>query len=321
VTAAGWLAFLTNLLAAGVARGTPLLLATLGEILAERAGVMNLGLEGLMLLGAVAGFGAAHATGSVTLGLLAGTGAGAALALVHALVTVTLKADQVVSGLALAFVGAGLSSVLGAPLVEVRQAGAQAGALAIPLLSQIPLLGQVFFNQGAVVYLSLLLVPLCWVFLARTRPGLHLKAVGEHPAAADSLGVSVTATRYLYVTLGGALAGMAGASLSVAITPGWVDGMTAGQGWVAVGLVIFARWDPFRAALGAWLFGTLRRLPLDLQGLPAAPWLHDPNLAYFLNMLPYAFTVLVLVAGARKAASGRSMGPAALGRPFTRGER
>ena len=321
MTAGEALAFVTNLAAAGVLRGAPILLATLGEIVTERAGVLNLGLEGLMLLGAMAGFGVAHASGSAVLGLVAGGLAAAALSLVHALVTVTLRADQVVSGLALSFLGAGVASVLGAPLVEVRQAVTTLPSLDVPLLSSLPFVGPVLFAQSVVVYLALALVPALWAFLRFTRPGLNVVAVGEHPAAADSLGVRVGLTRTLAVLVGGLLAGLGGASLSLAVTPGWVDGMTAGQGWIAVALVIFARWDPWRAALGAWLFGTIRRLPLDLQGLADVPLFQDPSVGFFLNMLPYLFTIAVLVAGSREAVRRRLGAPAALGKPFERGRR
>jgi len=313
--------FLTNLLAAGVARGTPILLATLGEIVTERSGVLNLGLEGLMLVGAMSAFGVAHVTGSAALGVLAGTAAGGLLAALHALVTVALRADQVVSGLALAFLGGGLAAVLGAPLVEVRQAVDTLPVVAIPGLSDLPLLGPVLFAQNVMVYLALALVPLVAAFLRYTRAGLHLLAVGEHPAAADSLGVRVGRVRAVAVVVGGLFAGLAGASLSLAVTPGWVDGMTAGQGWIAVALVIFARWDPWRAALGAGLFGVLRRLPLDLQGQDGLAFFQDPGVGFFLNMLPYLATVAVLVAGSRQAVRRRLGAPAALGQPFERGRR
>ena len=313
--------FLMHLLAAGIARGTPLLFATLGEIHAERAGVINLGVEGMMLTGAMAGFAAAHATGSATLGVLAGMAAAAGLSLLYAFAVITLRADQVVSGLALTFTGAGLASVYGAPLVEVRQAVAQVPAVRVPLLDDIPFVGPILFQQNLLVYVGLLLTVLSAVFFRVTRHGLHVRAVGEHPLAADSLGVSVVRIRYVSVVYGGLLAGLGGASLSLAITPGWVDGMTAGQGWIAVGLVIFAGWSPLRAALGAYLFGTIRRLPLDLQGLQGIPALQNPALGYFLNMLPYLFTILVVVAASKSTRLRRIGAPSALGRPFVRGER
>ena len=315
------LVFLVNLLAAGVARGTPILFATLGEIFAERAGVLNLGVEGMMLMGAMTGFGVAHVTGNPWAGVIAGMLAAGVLSLLHAFVVITLRADQVVSGLALTFFGTGLSAVLGAPLVEIRQAIARIPNLDIPLLDRIPILGPALFQQNVVVYIGFILVPLAWFLLQRTRPGLHLRAVGEHPAAADALGINVYAVRYFYVFVGGLLAGLAGASLSLAITPGWIEGMTAGQGWIAVGLVIFAGWAPLRAAFGSYLFGAIRRLPLDLQGIPSLPLFRNPNLGYFMNMLPYAFTIIVLIIGSREAMRKRLGAPAALGVPYVREER
>lgn len=317
--ASGALTFVENLLRAGVARGTPLLFATLGEVFAERAGVLNLGVEGMMLLGAASGFGVAHLTGSAVAGLVCAMAAGALLALVHAAVTVSLAADQVVSGLGLGFFGAGLASVIGADLVGLadvpRLPALDAGAAA-----RIPLIGPVLLAQNVVVYLGFALLPLCWLYLHRTRAGLKLRAVGENPAAADAHGIGVARVRHAHVALGGALAGLGGAALSLAITPGWVDGMTSGQGWIAVDLVIFGRWDPLRAGLGAYLFGAIRRLPLDLQGVQSLPLFRNPNLGYFLDMLPYLFTVVVLVL-ASTSRRGRRGAPAALGLPFVRGER
>jgi simple sugar transport system permease protein len=312
------LALLINLLAAGVRSGTALLLASIGEIFAERAGVLNLGLEGMMLMGAMTAFDIAHRTGNPWLGLLAAAGVGGLLALLHAFVTVTLRADQVVSGLALTFLGTGLSAVLGAPLVEVRQAP-RLPNLPIPGLAQLPVLGPIFFQHNVIVYIGFLLAPLAWFYIYRTRGGLELRAIGEYPAAADVLGINVYAQRYTYVILGGLLAGISGAALSLAITPLWIEGLTAGQGWIAVGLVIFAGWDPVRAALGSYLFGAIRRLPLDLQNLSF--FLSNPHYGYFMNMLPYLFTIMVLVIGARTALRQRVGAPAALGSPYVREER
>jgi general nucleoside transport system permease protein len=312
------LTLLINLIAAGVRSGTAILLATLGEIFAERAGVLNLGVEGMMLMGAMSAFGVSFATGNPWLGLLAGAGVGALLALLHALIVVTLRGDQVVSGLALTFLGTGLSAVLGAPLVEVRQAP-RLPAFPIPVLAEVPILGPILFQHNVVIYLGFLLVPLAWLYLYRTRRGLELRAIGEFPAAADVLGVNVLLQRYVYVMLGGLLAGLGGAALSLAITPLWIEGLTAGQGWIAVGLVIFAGWDPVRAAIGSYLFGAIRRLPLDLQNLSF--FLQNPQYGYFMNMLPYLFTIFVLVVGARSALRRRLGAPAALGIPYVREER
>lgn len=312
------LIILVNLLAAGVRSGTAILLATVGEIFAERAGVLNLGVEGMMLMGAMTAFGVAHQTGNPWLGLLAAAAVGGGLALLHGLVVITLRGDQVVSGLALTFLGTGLSAVLGAPLVEVRQAP-RLPTVPIPGLAELPILGPILFQHNVIVYLGFLLVPCAWFYIYRTRPGLTLRALGEHPAAADAMGVNVYAQRYFYVMLGGLLAGMSGAALTLAITPLWIEGITAGQGWIAVGLVIFAGWNPLQAAVGSYLFGAIRRLPLDLQNL--AFFLQNPHYGYFMNMLPYLFTIIVLVIGSRAALRRRLGAPAALGIPYVREER
>lgn len=311
-------ALVVSILAAGIRSGTAVLFATIGEVFAERSGVLNLGVEGMMLMGAMTAYGVAYAAGNPWVGLLAAVAVGGLLALLHAFVTVTLRADQVVSGLALTFLGAGMSSVLGAPLVEVRQAP-RLPSFPIPLLSDLPVLGPIFFQHNVIVYMGFVLIPLAWCAIYRTRAGLELRAIGEAPAAADVLGVNVFRQRYVYVVLGGMLAGMGGAALSLAATPLWIEGMTAGQGWIAVGLVIFAGWNPVRAALGAYLFGAIRRLPLDLQNW--AFFLRYPSYGYFMNMLPYLFTVIVLVIGSREALRRHVGAPAALGTPYVREER
>lgn len=311
-------AMIVSLIAAGIRSGTPILYASIGEVFAERSGVLNLGVEGMMLMGAMAAYGTAYMTGNAWIGLLVAAGAGGLMALLHAFVTVTLRADQVVSGLALTFVGIGLSAVLGAPFVEVKQVP-RLPAFDIPVLADIPILGQILFQHNIIVYLGFLLTPLAWYYIYRTRPGLELRAIGEYPAAADVQGINVALQRYLYVSLGGVLAGIGGASLSLAITPLWLENMTAGIGWIAVGLVIFAGWNPVRAALGSYLFGAIRRLPLDLQVLPL--FLRNPTWGYFTNMLPYLFTIIVLIIGSREAMRRRVGAPAALGQPYVREER
>lgn len=312
------LAVLVSLLASGIRTGTSILFATIGEIFAERAGVLNLGVEGMMILGAMSAYGVAHLTGNAWMGLLAAALVGGILALLHAYVTVTLHADQVVSGLALTFVGTGLASVVGAPLVNVAQAP-RLPSLPIPLLADIPILGPIFFNHNVIVYIGFLLIPLAWFYINRTRPGLELRAVGEYPAAADVQGINVFALRYFYVFMGGLLAGVGGAALTLAVSPRWIEGITSGQGWIAIGLVIFAQWDPVRAAVGSYLFGAIRRLPLDLQNVGI--FLRNPALGYFTNMLPYLFTVIVLIIGSRAAMRRRMGAPAALGQPYVREER
>jgi len=314
-------------LQAGVASGTVLLFATIGEIFSERAGVLNLGVEGMMLFGAMSAYAVAVASGNPWLAILVAMLAAGLLSQLHAFIVITLQSDQVVSGLALTFVGTGLSLVLGEGLSKAG-AGALVPKASIPLLEAIPLLGPIFFaNQSVLVYLGYLLVPLTWYYIYRTRAGMDLRAIGEYPAAADSVGINIYRLRYFYVFVGGMLAGLAGATISLAISPGWFSELTTGgQGWIAVGLVIFAQWNPLRAAFGAYAFGALRRLILDVQGPKllfglANPFFFNPYLGFFLQMLPYAFTIAILVLGSREAARKRLGAPAALGTPYVRGER
>ncbi|MCX6081472.1 MAG: ABC transporter permease [Chloroflexi bacterium] len=315
------------ILQAGVTSGTVLLFATLGELFAERSGVLNLGVEGMMLIGAMSAFSVAIKTGNPWLGVLVGMLVAGIISQVHAYIVIALHADQVVSGLALTFLGTGISLVFGEGLSKAGTVSLLP-VFSIPLLSQIPLLGTIFFNnQSIMVYLGYLMTPLAWYYINRTRPGLHLRAVGEYPSAADALGINVFRLRYIYVFVGGAMAGLAGATISLAISPGWFSELTtAGQGWIAVGLVIFAQWDPFRAMLGSYAFGALRRLILDIQGPTmifglANPFFYNTYLGFFLQMLPYAFTVIVLILGSREAMRKRVGAPAALGTPYIRGER
>ncbi len=315
------------ILHAGIASGTVLLFATLGAIFSERAGVMNLGVEGMMLIGAMSAFSVTVSTGNGWLGLVVAMLAAALLALLHGVVTIHFQADQVVSGLALTFLGTGLSLVLGEGL-------SKAGAInllprfSIPGLAAIPWLGPIFFDdQSIMVYIGYVMLPLAWYYINYTRPGLHLRAVGENPTAADAMGIPVYALRYGYVLLGGALAGLAGGTISLAVSPGWFSELTtSGQGWIAVGLVIFAQWDPWRAAFGSYAFGALRRLILDIQAPQVLlgfnnPFYYNPYYGFFLAMLPYAFTIVVLVLGSRQAIRRRIGAPAALGVPYVRGER
>ncbi len=315
MTLAALLALGVTILFGALVSGTPLLFATVGEIMAERSGVMNLGLEGLMLIGAMSGFAAWFHTGSLWLGLLAGTLCGGLLALVHAYITITLQADQVVSGLAVTFLGTGLSSIFGAPYVGVRAP--------TPLAMVVPVLDRVDLQQVALVLVGLAVTPLIGYYLYHTRPGLNLRSVGEYPAAADSLGINVVGTRYLYVIFGGLMSGLGGAAMSLITDPGWVDGKTSGLGWIAVGLVIFAAWDPVRGLGVAYFFGLLRRLPLDLQN-PALPFIstaNNPSLGRIMDMLPYLGTIFILILGSREAMRRRLGAPAALGVPYVRGQR
>lgn len=318
--------FLINIIEAGLRTGTPLLFATLGELITERAGILNLGVEGMMLVGALTGFAVAYGTGNPWIGVLAAMLASGGISLLHAFVSITLRGDQVVSGLALTFVGTGLTSVLGASYVQIRDVP-RLPILPIPFLNDIPVIGPTVLyplfgeKQNIIFFIGLLLVPAVWFWIERTRPGLHLRAIGEKPAAADAVGINVGALRYFYVFVGGTFAGLAGASLSLAVTPLWIDEMTAGQGWIAVGLVIFAGWNPWRALLGAYIFGALRRLPLDLQAIAWLPFASNPILGVWLNMIPYLFTILALVFSSREAVRKRLGAPAALATPYVRGER
>ncbi len=316
------------ILHAGVASGTVLLFATVGAIFNERAGVINLGVEGMMLIGAMTAFSISVSTGNGWLGLLLAMLVAGLLALLHGLVTIHFQADQVVSGLALTFLGTGLSLVFGEGLSKAGAINNILPRVTVPLLANIPFLGPIFFDDHSIlVYLGYLLVPLVWFYINRTRPGLHLRAVGESPTAADAMGINVYRLRYLYVFVGGMLAGLAGGTISLAISPGWFSELTtSGQGWIAVGLVIFAQWDPWRAAFGSYAFGALRRLILDIQGPQvilgfANPFFYNPYWGYFLQMLPYAFTIVVLIIGSRDAVRKRLGAPAALGVPYVRGER
>ncbi len=317
----------TIILQAGIASGTVLLFATIGELFSERAGVLNLGVEGMMLIGAMSAFSTTIATGNPWLGVLVAMFFAGLISQIHAFIVITLQADQVVSGLSLTFLGAGISLVLGEGLSKAGTVSLLPN-FSIPLLTLIPIIGKIFFtNQSVLVYVGYLLVPLSWYYINRTRPGLHLRAVGEYPSAADALGINVFRMRYFYVFVGGMLAGLAGATISLAVSPGWFSELTTGgQGWIAIGLVIFAQWDPFRAAVGAYAFGALRRLILDIQGPTlllgfANPFYYNPYLGFFLQMLPYLFTVFVLVIGSREAMRKRIGAPAALGNPYIRGER
>jgi simple sugar transport system permease protein len=317
--------FLVLLLASAVLYGTPLLFAALGELLAERSGVLNLGVEGMMLLGAVMGFWAVQtvdASGGVPLAaaLFVAAAAGALMALIHAFLVITLRANQIVSGLALTiFAGvAGLSSYLGNDLgLSGVPADHEFVSLDVLGLADLPVIGPIVFGQSALVYLSWACVLVIGLYLARTRPGLNVRAVGESPAAADAMGINVTAYRYVHTLAGGALAGVGGACFSLQITPQWVTGLTGGAGWIAVALVIFAFWRADLCLVGAYLFGAFSALPFLLQ---ARGWLTEVPSEVF-TALPYVMTIVVLVAVSSGAAKRRLGAPAALGIPYVREER
>ncbi len=301
------------ILQAAVRSGTPILFVCIGEIYAERAGVLNVGLEGLMLVGAISGFYVSFTTGSAPLGVVAAAVAGGLFALIHAFATITLRADQIVSGLTLTILGTGISGFFGKPMIG--QVGPGFQRLEIPGLAQLPILGEVLFRQDAMVYLSFLLVPLAWWVMFKTHLGLAIRSVGESPGTADSLGVSVARVRYGCVVFGGAMAGVGGAYLSLAYTTMWIEQMSGGRGWITLALVIFAGWNPAKAFLGAYLFGGAEALQLRLQ----AVGLGIPT--YFLMMLPYVLTIAILVMASRASLKRRIGAPAALGLPYAREER
>jgi ABC-type uncharacterized transport system permease subunit len=273
--------------------------------------VINLGIEGMMLVGAVVGFLAMNESGSLVAGVGAALAAGALVASVHAFFSVTLKANQIISGLGITIAGTGLAAIIGRSVVGTP-ARTSFEDWDVPLLESIPGLGEILFRQHVLVYVALVLAPVVWWTLQRTRVGLHLRASGENPAAADAMGVPVARYRYGAVIFGGALAGLAGASLSLAESPGWSEGMTSGRGWIALALVIFATWDPLRVLLGAYFFGALDVLAFRAQiiGVDVNPTL--------LGMIPYVATILVLIAVTLVGASKRLGAPAALGVPFVR---
>jgi ABC-type uncharacterized transport system permease subunit len=302
-------AILVSILMTLVAASTPILLAALGELVTEKAGVLNLGVEGMMLCGAVAGFAVAFSTGSTMLGLLAAMMAGVATAMVFAVLTLSLTANQVATGLALTIFGIGASSLIGAGFVG--RTITRLGPLFPAALSEHPLL-RVVFGHDIVVYLSLALVLGVSLFLRRTRPGLILRAVGENDASAHAIGYPVIAIRYAAIAFGGALAGLGGAYFSLALTPMWADGLTAGRGWIALALVVFAAWKPGRLLLGAYLFGAV--MTLELQAKAAGiTWLAPELLA----MTPYLATVAVLTMMSLGRRAGRANAPACLGKPFS----
>jgi general nucleoside transport system permease protein len=312
---------LTSILTIAIVAGVSLVYATIGEIFTERAGILNLGVEGMMIMGAVTAFAAAVHSGSAWVGVLVALLVGGGMALIHAFLTISLRADQVVSGLALTLFGTGLSSFLGQRLGPggtplVGMIGPRFRSVSIPVLSDIPVIGPMLFNQDLLVYAMYLFVPLSWYFLYKTRPGLHLRAIGESPQTADALGVNVFKLRYSYTVIGGMLAGLGGAHLSLAYTPGWTEHLTGGRGWIAIALVIFATWDPLRAVAGAILFGGVNAIQFRLQAtgttIPSS----------LLNMLPYILTVVVLIAITWFESFRKRVGPpAALGLPYMREER
>lgn len=308
---------LISFLTAAIVAGTPLLFATIGEIITERSGNLNLGVEGMMLMGAVMGFMVGMMTGNPTLAILAAMIAGACGALIFAFLTITLRANQVVSGLTLTIFGTGFSNFVGQPLVG--QIAPESIRLffrpyTIPLLGNIPVIGPILFRQDVFVYLGYAAAILLGIYLYKTSRGLNLRAVGENPGAADAAGINVTIYKYVHTLLGGALCGLGGAYLSLVYVPAWQEGITAGRGWIAVALVIFATWNPFKALFAAYLFGGLDIVGFRIQGLGI-------NVSqYFIDMLPYVVTITVLVVVSMKKSKEKAP-PKGLGNAYFREER
>ncbi|HSU44225.1 MAG TPA: ABC transporter permease [Casimicrobiaceae bacterium] len=291
-----------------LAAGTPLVFAALGELVVEKSGVLNLGVEGMMLVGAIASFIVAAKTGAPWLGVAAGALAGALLSVIFGVLALTLRANQVATGLALSLFGIGLSAFVGRPYMSVVIEGIK--PIMVPGLTTLPVFGKLVFGHNPLVYASIALFAAVQIFLRRTRAGLVLHAVGESPQAAHAIGYPVIAIRYAAVLFGGACAGLAGAFLAVAYTPSWVEGMTAGRGWIALALVVFAAWKPWRVMIGAYLFGSVTLMQFQAQAAGVAV----P--AQLLAMLPYVATVVVLAIISRDATMIRLNAPASLGKPY-----
>ncbi len=291
--------------------GTPLLLGTIGEVICERSGILNLGVEGVMATGAVTAFIVTFVTGNPWFGLVAAIIAGALISILHAFVSITLNASQVVSGLALTMLGLGISGLVGKPYIG-KPLAYKMETWPIPGLSEIPVLGRIFFDHSPYVYMAILLAVIAWFILENTRIGITIRSAGENPRATETRGVNVYRVRYWCVIIGGALSGMAGAHLSTAYSRSWIEGMTAGRGWIVIALTIFALWNPLRAMIGAFLFGGIFVVQYLLQPLGISP--------NFLAMLPYISTLLVLFIGALRD-SRKLSPPAMLAEPYRRGER
>ena len=296
------------LLASLMVAATPILLAALGEVVVEKSGVLNLGVEGMMITGAICGFAVAVETGSPVLGFVAAAAGGAALSLIFGLLTQVLLSNQVATGLALTLFGLGFASLLGQNYVG--KVPPKTAELPIPLLSDIPLLGPVLFGHDVWVYVSILLAAAIWAVLTHSRAGLILRAVGENHDAAHALGYKVIRIRILAIMFGGACAGLGGAYLSLVRVPSWTDGITAGAGWIALAIVVFGAWRPGRVMLGAYLFGGITVLQLNLQAAGARVPVE------YLSMSPYVITILVLVIMSSSRSRASLNAPAALGRSF-----
>ena len=305
---------IVTILAAAVSLSAPLLYAGLGELLSERGGILNLGLEGVMLIGAITGYMTGLFSGSLALGVLAALLTGALVGLIYAFFTVTMQANQVVCGLALVIVGSGISGLLGKQ-VYGHTSEAVFRTAAIPGLSEIPVLGPILFNHSLLVYALYLIIPIVTFYVYKTRPGLALRAVGENPAALDAMGFRVSLIRYVHVIIGCAMVSLGGAYITLAYTPNWNTGMTAGKGWIAVALVIFSGLNPLKVVLGAILFGAVEIIGVYMQVVGV-------NISSFIiSMFPYICTVLVLIVSTGNFRKSRFSTPAALGKHYDREDR
>lgn len=293
--------------------GTPLLLGTLGEIYTERSGVLNLGIEGLMAIGAISGFGITYATGNIFLGFIFAILFGIGLSLIHAFISITLKGNQTISGLALTMFGLGVSGFWGKAYIG-KSISVRIKEIEIFVLNKIPFLGDLIFKNDIIIYTSWILTFLLWFILYKTKWGIIIRSCGENPLASDSMGVNVNLVRYISVMIGGALSGLAGAYLSLVYTPMWIEGMTGGRGWIVIALTIFSLWNPSRAILGAYLFGGIYILQYILQ----LRYKISPNL---LLMLPYFVTLIVLLLSAEETIKKRIGAPKFLGEPYIKEEK
>ena len=316
------IALITSILAITLRAGTSLIYATIGEIYTERSGILNLGLEGMMLLGAVSAFATVYYTGSLLLALLVAALTGMILSALHAFLSITMRANQVVSGLSITLFGSGLASFLGQRLGPASNGHYLIGLVGkrfvpfdIPGLSKIPVLGAVF-SQDILTYIVFLIIPVAWFYMYKTKNGLNLRAVGESPQTADAMGINIAKTRYIYTILGGMLVALGGAHLSLSYAPGWTDNITGGRGWIVIALVIFSMWNPSRAIWGALLFGGINAIQFRLQATGTT------ISAPLLNMLPYLVTIIVLVLMTWVETLNKKVGaPAALAVPYMRGEK
>ncbi|GAK69423.1 putative sugar ABC transporter permease protein [Agrobacterium rubi TR3 = NBRC 13261] len=291
-----------------ITAATPLVIAALGELVTERAGVLNLGVEGMMIMGAVCAFAAAHITGSPYIGIVAGIASGAVFSLLFGFLTLTLVTNQVATGLALTILGLGVSGMLGETFVGLP--GVKLPPIVFPVLSEIPIIGPALFRQDLIFYMSIALVIGIGWFLFKSRTGLKIRAIGDNHGSAHALGINVIRTRYLAVMFGGACAGLAGAQLSLVYTPQWVENMSAGRGWIALALVVFASWRPWRVLAGGYLFGAVTIGQLHAQALGIGV----PS--QLLSAMPYIATIVVLIIISHNRRTTLINTPASLGKPF-----